>query len=87
MRESLQWWCAREILAATPASLCLPSKDKDGAWSAYLRALGATKREPDQSLAADTLDVWARPAVGAASPMSLGSTWPGLPALGVSSQM
>ena len=53
----------------------------------YLRALGATRREPDQSLAAHTLDVWARPAVGAASPMSLGSTWPGLPAFGVSSQM
>src|SRR5579875_1389760 len=43
------------------------------------RALGATSREPDQSLAALTLEVWARPAVGAASPMSLGSTSPGLP--------
>ena len=51
------------------------------------RAFGATSREPDQSRPALTLDVWASPAVGAASPMSLGSTWPGRPDLGVSSQM
>ena len=53
----------------------------------YRRALGATNLDPDQSRAADTLEVWASPAVGAASPISLGSTWPGLPALGVRSQM
>src|SRR5580693_78992 len=51
------------------------------------RAFGATSREPDQSLAALTVEVCASPAVGAASPISLGSTWPGLPALGVSSQI
>ncbi len=37
-------------------------------------ALGVTSRLPDQSLAALKLLVWARPAVVAASPMSLGST-------------
>jgi hypothetical protein len=40
----------------------------------YRRAFGATRRVPDQSRAALTLEVWDSPAVGAASPMSLGST-------------
>ena len=44
-------------------------------------------RVPDQSAAAATLVVACSPAVGAASPMSDGSTWPGRPALGVSSQI
>lgn len=40
----------------------------------HLRAFGATSRVPSQSRAALTLEVWDSPAVGAASPMSLGST-------------
>jgi hypothetical protein len=40
----------------------------------YRRAFGATRRLPDQSRPALTLDVWESPAVGADSPMSLGST-------------
>ena len=51
------------------------------------RALGATSLLPDQSRPALTVDVWDRPAVGAASPISLGSTCPGRPDFGVSSQM
>lgn len=51
------------------------------------RARGATSRVPAQSRPAETELVWDRPAVGAASPMSLGSMCPGRPAFGVSSQM
>src|SRR6266702_6808919 len=51
------------------------------------RAFGATSRVPDQSLPALTVDVCDSPAVGAASPTSLGSTWPARPDLGVSSHM
>ena len=50
-------------------------------------AFGATSREPDHSGAALVLRVLDSPAVGAASSMSLGSTWPSRPALGVSSQI
>jgi len=39
-----------------------------------LAALGATSRVPDQLGPALTVEVWDRPAVGAASPISLGST-------------
>ncbi len=49
-------------------------------------ALGETRRVPDHSGAALVLRVLDRPAVGAASSMSLGSTWPSRPAFGVSSQ-
>src|SRR6266542_1765190 len=50
------------------------------------RDLGATSRVPDQSCAALTVVVCERPAVGAASPISLGSTCPDRPVFGVSSQ-
>src|SRR3954469_15983937 len=58
-------------------------------WSAQrLRAeRGATRRAPLQSLPALMMVVWASPAVGADSVMSLGSTCPSRPALGVSSQI
>src|SRR5215475_11348676 len=49
------------------------------------RARGATSRLADQLRPALTVDVWERPAVGAASPISLGSTWPSRPVFGVSS--
>src|SRR4051812_30732883 len=49
-------------------------------------AFGVTSRMPHQSLAAEMLLVWASPAVGAASVTSPGSTWPGRPDLGTSSQ-
>ena len=55
--------------------------------SGQRRALGDTSRVPDQSWAALMLLVCERPAVCAASPMSLGSTWPSRPALGVRSQI
>jgi len=38
------------------------------------RDLGATRRVPSQSRPALTLEVWESPALGAASPISLGST-------------
>src|SRR5438270_106026 len=44
------------------------------------RPFGDTSRVPDHSGAAATLESAARPAVGAASPISDGSTWPGRPA-------
>ncbi len=40
----------------------------------YRRALGATRRVADQLRPALTVEVCDRPAVGAASPISLGST-------------
>jgi len=55
--------------------------------STHLRALGATSRVPDQSRPALTVEVCDNPAVGAASPISLGSTWPSRPDFGVSSQI
>ncbi len=55
--------------------------------SRYLRAFGATSLLADQSRPALTVQVCESPAVGADSPMSLGSTWPSLPVLGVSSKM
>jgi hypothetical protein len=53
----------------------------------YRRAFGATSRVPDQFRPALTVDVCDSPAVGADSPISLGSTWPSRPVLGVSSKM
>src|SRR5260221_3150201 len=47
-------------------------------------ALGATRRVAAQFFPALTVDVCDSPAVGAASPISLGSTWPSPPALGAS---
>ena len=49
-----------------------------GGWmtsdESYRRALGATSRVPDQFRPALTVEVCDSPAVGAASPISLGST-------------
>src|SRR5690606_12343581 len=55
-----------------------------GALAPYRLPLGGTSRVPDQSGAAEMVLVCERPAVMASSPMSLGSTWPSRPALGVS---
>src|SRR6185312_11078755 len=66
-------------LAARSARPAAPSVS-----ARYRRALGATSRVADQFLPALTVDVCESPAVGAASPISLGSTWPSRPALGVS---
>src|SRR5580704_7036821 len=56
----------------------LRTAGQPGTWGArsgpHRRAFGATSRVPDQSRAALTLEVCDRPAVGAASPISLGST-------------
>src|SRR5690606_13718658 len=67
--------------------VCHPPTSRGPGTGGYLRTLGATSRVPDHSLAALMLLVCESPAVCAASPMSLGSTWPSRPALGVISQM
>src|ERR1700722_20602581 len=53
----------------------------------YRRASGAPSLVLDQFRPALTVEVCERPAVGAASPISLGSTWPSRPVFGVSSRM
>ena len=54
---------------------------------AYWRDLGATSRVADQSLLTAAVVVCESPAIGAASAMSAGSTAPGRPTFGVSSQI
>ena len=72
-----------------------PAPAPDAAWGRAVRtvssqrffcaARGATSRAPLQSLPALTVEVCCRPAVGADSVISLGSTCPSRPAFGVSS--
>src|SRR6478609_9924547 len=50
----------------------------------YASVFGATRRVADQSLLTEAVVVWARPAIGAASAMSAGSTALLRPTFGVS---
>ena len=59
--------------ARTPEAASIGSAGRSGP-SAQRRDLGATRRVPSQSRPALTLEVCESPALGAASPISLGST-------------
>jgi hypothetical protein len=65
----------QEAAARTRAALSASRRPLEGARrAAQRRAFGATNRVPDQSLPALTVEVCDSPAVGADSPISLGST-------------